>query len=142
MKLAFTLTLSLFFSSVFSQNTDSLKRIYNTQTIYRTGNLYMKGGEKLSFQDLNREFDFSELAFADYKMAKKFKTLKTIMTVATMATVIAAPSIVKRDKPSTFYTVIGLQFAFTMGSSTFGKLSNQHLDRALWQRNKDVLFGP
>jgi hypothetical protein len=40
------------------------------------------------------------------------------------------------------YISFGAQLALAFGSGSYRRQSAQHLDRAIWQRNKDYLFPP
>lgn len=56
----------------FSQS-DSLLKQYDQQFLYRYGSSYMKGGNKLSFADLQTAFKSPSLSFDLYKNQKKIK---------------------------------------------------------------------
>jgi len=133
----------LFFGgcSIYAQQTDSLKYKYVNQTIYRYGGSIVKGTERLSFQGLRNEFTMSELGLAGYDRAKKYKTTSTIFRLASLAAGIATIAVIANNgNRSTASVLLGGQFVFSMIGGRYGMLSTQSLDKALWQRNKDLLF--
>jgi hypothetical protein len=138
----------IFFVSLFSltgklhsQKTDSLKYKYTNQTIYRYGGSFMKGNERLSFMELSREFSMSDLGLISYTKSKKYKNTSKIFSYASMFAGFAAISVLanhgNRNLAFGFY---GGQMVCLFGSMRYRQLSAQSLDRALWQRNKDLLF--
>jgi hypothetical protein len=83
----------------------------------------------------------SDIGLASYQKAKKYKTISVVFRFASLITsfeMVAAAS--KNDNNNLLYGLLGGQFAFIFASMQYGKLSAQNLDRALWQRNKDLLF--
>jgi hypothetical protein len=123
----------------FAQNNDSLYKKYNTGLIYRYGSSIMKGGEKITFQELSKEFSMSDLGLDQYKMAKKKNTISRIFSFASLAAGIAAVSVVRSNRNLAF-VFLGGQYATLMGSGYYRHSSRQHLDRAIFIRNKDYLF--
>ena len=144
MKIYFFFLTLLISKSSFSQSFDSLKRVYDIKTIYRNGNSFVKGNEKLSFRDLKMEFISSDLGMADYNKAKTYKTIGTVSAFASITSLLITPSLIRNNtnQRSGVYTALGLQFFFSIVSVYSKKISNDLLDRAIWQRNKDVLFKP
>ena len=130
----------VFALNTFSQAKDSLLRVYNNETIYRYGNVFRKGNERLSFSDLKQEFSFSDLGVADYQMAKKYRTLTLITNLAATGCFYAMGLSFINGKSKTGYILLGGSILLGVGVSRFRILSAKHLDRALWQRNKDLLF--
>ena len=125
----------------FAQHTDSLRYIYNNQTIYRFGSWFMKGSERLTFGELQTEFSMSDIGLVSYMKARKYKTTSTILRYASFAASIVSVAILtSNNNRNTYYALLGGQALLALGSGTYGLLSAQSLDRALWQRNKDLLF--
>lgn len=138
--LIFIITL-LLVTSVQSQIRDSLLYKYNNQTIYRYGNNFMKGTERLSFQDLQNEFSFSEIASVSYDKAKRSRTTSRILSVASMLTGFASIAILADGgNRKTASLLLAGQIALVIGGSRYKAQYSQFLDKALWQRNKDLLF--
>jgi hypothetical protein len=124
-----------------SQNTDSLKNKYNNQTIYRYGSIFLKGNERLTFKDLSREFSISDLGLASYFKARSYRITSKILNYAGLITGIASISVLaNHGNRNTAFILYGGYFVLFTTSMRYSALSAQNLDRALWQRNKDVLF--
>lgn len=143
MKKHFLLIHFAIFAYYFStgQNSDSLRYKYNNQTIYRYGSAFLKGNERLTFKDLSKEFSMSDLGLASYDKARSYRTTSTILRFATMLTGFVAVGVAANNgNKNTVIILLGGQLALGLGASKYGTLSNQSLDRALWQRNKDLLF--
>lgn len=130
-------------TDLYSQSNDSLRYKYINQTIYRFGGVFQKGNERLGFKDLSREFSMSDLGFDLYVKAKKQRITSTIFRYASLATSIAFLGVAANNTNTNrnlAYGFLGGQMVFFMMSLRYQGLSTQNLDRALWQRNKDVLF--
>lgn len=83
----------------------------------------------------------SDLGFDLYVKAKKQRTTITIFRYASLATSIAFLGVAANNTNRNLaYGFLGGQMVFFMMSMHYQGLSTQNLDRALWQRNKDVLF--
>ena len=65
-------------SHMFSQSDTVLKK-YDQQFLYRYGSSFMKGGNKLTFTDLQAEFRSPSLSFDLYKKSKKDKTISNVL---------------------------------------------------------------
>lgn len=128
-----------FTQNVFSQSRDSLLNVYNTQTIHSFGKYYIKGDKRLSFADLKPEFQ-SGITKGLYKKAKGDLILSRFLTVTSIAAVVSSALIKKDNKGGALaFSIAGI--ALNLGSLHFRKQSREILERALWQRNKEVLFG-
>ncbi len=144
-KVVLLLLTGIVFQNTYSQRdvSDSLRFKYTNQTIYRNGSSFMKGNERLTFKDLGREFSMSDLGLDLYLKAKKYKTISKILNYAGLITGIAAIGVLanhgKRDLALGLYGGYFVLFATGM---KYSSLSNNTLNGALWQRNKDVLFPP
>lgn len=124
-----------------AQSGDSLKYKYVNFSIYRYGGSFIKGNEKLSFKDLSREFSMSELGLESYTQAKKYRTVSTILRYVSLVAGFSALGIAANNgNKNTVIIFLGGQLVTGLGSSRYAHLSTQSLDRALWQRNKDLLF--
>ncbi len=129
-----------------AQQTDSLKYKYTNQTIYRYGSSFMKGTERLSFPTLQSEFSMSELGLASYTKAKKYRITNMVLRTVALAASLSALAVVINSNNLTdnrrnlVYGLLGGQLVFGVAAARYGILSTQSLDKALWQRNKDLLF--
>jgi len=143
MKKYFVLVHFALFAYYFStaQSSDSLRYIYTNQTIYRYGSYFLKGAERLTFQELRNEFTMSDLGLAAYTKARNCRTTSTILRYASMLFSFTAIGIVANNgNRNTAIAFIGGQVALLYAGMTYNQLSQKSLDRALWQRNKDLLF--
>lgn len=123
----------------FSQSPDSLLKVYNNKTIYRVGNKYIKGDEKLMYGDLKLEFNTLS-THTMYNKSKSRLLISRIFNVASVGLVIA--SVVAK-------TNIKGSIEFAAGTGILGLIgiyyltqSSKYLERAIWERNKEVLFNP
>jgi len=143
-KLAFLFNLSTLFTfcTIFNKHAqyrDSLLNVYNTETIQSFGKSYVKGGKSLSFADLKPEFN-SGIAKDLYKKSKGILFLSRVFTVTSIAALITGAVLKKSDtKGAWAFPIIGL--GLNLGSLRFRKQSRELVDRALWHRNKEILFG-
>src|SRR5258706_9652786 len=76
-------------SNSIAQSRDSLLKVYNTQTIYRYGNKYLKGNEKLTYADLKLEFS-SPSTQGMYKKSKSRLNISRVFKVASLGAVVAS----------------------------------------------------
>lgn len=122
-----------------AQNNDSMARMYNNQTIQTSGRFFIKGGKRLTFGELKNEFN-SGITKDLYKKAKGQRILGGLSTVTAIAALITGAVFKQQDKNGALpLTIIGV--ALNLGGFHFRNHSKQLLDRAIWQRNKEVLFG-
>ena len=125
----------------FSQNNDSLYKKYNNDLIFRLGRSMRKGNDKISFRELSREFSMSDLGLDLYFKSKRCRTTSTILSYASMLSGFIYMGIaVNNGNKNTAYLFLGSQVAFLFTSRNYAIMASENLDRALWQRNKDLLF--
>lgn len=135
------LIFSLCATKLFLQKSDSLVFKYNNQTVYRYGGYFLKGNERLTYKELRREFSMSDLGLAGYEKSRKLKTTATVFRVLSLAAGLTAVIIAaKGQNRELAYGLLAGQFVSMFISSKYSALSTQSLDRAIWQRNKDILF--
>lgn len=125
----------------FGQNRDSLLRLYNNQTIFRYGNNFQKGTDRLYFRDLRNEFSSSPMGLVGYELSKKHRTTATVLRVLSVAASVVTISFISRSNYSATYAVWAGQIGLSLAGFYYQDRSNKELDRALWQRNRDLLFG-
>lgn len=122
-----------------AQNKDSLARVYNNETIQTYGRFFIKGSKRLTFGELKNEFS-SGITKDLYKKAKGQRALGGLCTVTAVAALVTGAVLKKQDKNGALpFTILGV--ALNLGGFNFRNHSTQLLDRAIWQRNKEVLFG-
>jgi len=142
MKIPFIfLALLLSVAQLFSQKSDSLVFKYNNQTIYRYGGYFLKGNERLTYKDLSKEFSISDLGLAGYEKSRKYKTTSTVFRFVSLAAGVMAVSVAaKGQNRDLAYGLLAGQFVTLFIGMRYSILSMQSANRAIWQRNKDVLF--
>jgi hypothetical protein len=129
---------------LYAQSTDTLRLKYTNFTIYRFGGSFLKGNEKLAFRDLAMEFSNSDLGLISYEQAVKYRRVNKILSGLSVISNLAMLSIIaNRGNRNIAFGLATLQFGFILTARKYQSLSNRSIDRALWQRNMDVLYpGP
>lgn len=103
------------------------------------GSSIMKGNERISFQELSKEFSMSDLGLDQYKIARNENTISRILSVVSIAASLTAISFIRTNRDLALI-LLGGQFLTLALLSTYRNSSRQHLDRAILIRNKDYLF--
>jgi hypothetical protein len=135
------LLLSLVFTAnAFSQNNDTLLRKYNRQFITRFGSNFMMDNQKLSFRELQPEFDHSSLGMEFYQRAKKQRNLGNVFRFVALGAMFGTISGISNRNNSTAFIFLGVQFVSTIISGSFRLRSVTETDRALQIRNRELLF--
>lgn len=122
-----------------AQSGDTLYKKYSTGLLYRMGGSIKKGGDKISFQELAKEFSMSDLGLDQYMLAKRKRKIGTIFSFISIASGIASIATIRSNRNLGF-GFLGGQYMAMMVSMANRRASTQHLDRAIWIRNKDYLF--
>jgi len=99
----------------------------------------MKGGNKISFQELSREFSMSDLGLDQYQISKRKNTVSRILSLVSMASGLTGISFIRSNRDLAF-VLLGGQYLTMMAAGSYRHSSRQHLDRAILIRNKDYLF--
>jgi hypothetical protein len=136
--LVFTLLLVFTHSNVCCQTRDSLLQVYNHSTIYRFGNVFMKGNTRLTYEDLAFEFT-SPRTLEMYQRSKRRIRISRILNFSSIAVVIISVFTHTNIKGS-------IEFAVVTGSLGLGALyfqteSGKYIDQAIWEKNRDILYG-
>ena len=123
---------------VSGQSRDSILHAYDSEIIYRSGNKYAKGNERLSFEALGKEFTTPQTQ-GMYQKSKRLLTISRIFNVASVALIIT--SVFTK-------TNVGGSIGFAAGTGALGLTgiyfqteSSQYIDRATRERNRDILSG-
>ena len=103
------------------------------------GSSIMKGNERISFQELSKEFSISDLGLDQYQISKKKNTVSRILSIVSMAAGLTAISFIRTNRDLAF-GLLGGQYLCMAASFSYRRASRQHLDRAILIRNKDYLF--
>ena len=121
-----------------AQTKDSLLRVYNNETIHSFGKVYVKGSKQLKFGDLKPEFNGS-ITKDLYKKSKGNLILGRLLTVTAVAALVTS-AIVKKDHNGAAIALSVAGIGLNLSSFHFRKNSKELIDRAIWQRNKEILF--
>ena len=123
----------------FAQTRDSMLRVYNNETIHSFGKVYVKGSKQLKFGDLKPEFT-AGITKDLYKKSKGNLIVGRLLTVTAVAALVAGAFIKKDNKNASIaLTIVGI--GLNLSSFSFRKKSKELIDQAIWQRNKEILFG-
>jgi hypothetical protein len=76
---------------------------------------------------------------ASFRLAKRNKNTATIYKYLSFASTLASFSFIRSNRDLSF-GLLGGSFVFSLFSNRHIIQYNQHLDKAIWQYNKDVLF--
>ncbi|MFT4032520.1 MAG: hypothetical protein QM669_08870 [Siphonobacter sp.] len=122
---------------------DSLQRAYNRETI-----LLLNGGSRFAKERrvyssgprqiyLQKQFEFSPNGLDQFRQYRKFKTISTIMTVASVGT--AVIGLTSTRKSNAYWAWWGAGIVIGLGNGVVSSMGNNHLQQALWIRNRDAL---
>lgn len=124
-------------SQLFSQSRDSLLKVYNMETIYRYGNKFLKGSQKLSYSDLRLEFD-SPSTMKMYAKSRKRLFISRIFNVASLGGMVASV-VTKTDINGSIKFALGTGI-LGLGALYYQSQSSKYLEAALWERNRDKIL--
>ena len=122
-----------------AQTKEDLLKVYNNETIQTFGKYFIKGTKRLSFNELKPDFS-SGITKDLYKKAKGDRILSGLFTVTAIGALVTGIA-VKKNNRGVGAGLSGLAIALNLGSIHFKNKSTQLLDRAIWHRNKEILFG-
>lgn len=131
-------TLLLFASQSFSQNHDSFLNLYNTQTIYSSGHRYTLGNERLTYEDLGKEFTTPRTQEL-YRISKKRLGISRIFSLASLAVIIT--SVFTKTNVAGSIEFAAGSGILGLASFSYQTQSTKFVNRAVWERNRDVLSG-
>ncbi|TDN38881.1 hypothetical protein E4631_21545 [Hymenobacter sp. UV11] len=118
---------------------DSLVRVYDTRTIYGYGDKYILGGRQLPFRQLKTQFSLG-VTNDLYRQGRQDRVVSRLLGITSVAALVGGAVLSKNERAGSIaLQVVGIGLNF--GSLRFSKKSTELVDRALWLRNKDVLFG-
>lgn len=123
----------------YAQTNDSLLRVYNNETIHSFGQSYVKGSKQLKFGDLKPEFN-SNITKDLYKKSKGNLFLGRALTVTALAALVSG-ALIKKNNTGAGIALSITGIGLNLSSFIFRKKSSELIDRAIWQRNKEILFG-
>lgn len=125
--------------NAFTQTRDSMLRVYNTETIHSFGKYYVKGSKQLRFWDLKPEFP-SGITRDLYRQSKGKLILTRLFTITSVAALVTG-AVIKKNNSGAGIALSIAGIGLNLGSLHFRKQSTELIDRAIWQRNKEILFG-
>ena len=126
-------------SSPRGQLRDSLVRAYDTRTIYGYGDKYIMGGRQLPFRKLKTEFTAGVTSDL-YQQGRQDRAVSRLLGVGAVAALVGS-AVLRKNQQFGGIALLVAGVGFNLGSLRFSKKSTELVDRALWLRNKDVLFG-
>ncbi len=132
------LLLTFINSRIGAQSRDSLWSIYNSQTISRSGARFMKGNEKLSYQDLKIEFN-SPVTNELYHKSRNRSTISRLFNLASLGVIIISAFTPTNTAGNIEF--IASTSLLGLGGLYYHNQSSWYLDKAIWIRNREVLFG-
>ena len=116
---------------------DSLSKVYDSETIYRYGNKFMKGNERIT--DRNMELEFNTQSTKElYKKSKSRLFLSKLFTLASLG-VTTTSIFTPTNTSGSIKFALGTGFLALFGIY-FHTQSSKYLDKAIWQRNREILF--
>ena len=122
-----------------AQTKDSLLRVYNNETIHSFGKYFVKGSRQLKFGDLKPELN-AGITKDLYKKSKGNLILGRLLTVTAVAALVSS-AIVKKNNNGAAIALSVAGIGLNLSSFHFRKNSKELIDRAIWQKNKEILFG-
>ena len=125
--------------SRYAPSRDSLLRVYDTRTIYGYGDKYIMGGQQLQFRKLKTEFG-PGVPSDMYQQGRKARAMSRLLGIGAVVALVGS-SILRKDQQTGGIALLVAGVGLNLGSRRFSKKSTELVDRALWLRNKDVLFG-
>ncbi len=126
-------------SSPRGQLRDSLVRAYDTRTIYGYGDKYIMGGRQLPFRKLKTEL-ISGVTNDLYRQGRQDRAVSRLLGVGAVAALVGS-AVLRKNQQFGGIALLVVGVGLNLGSLRFSKKSTELVDRALWLRNKDVLFG-
>ena len=118
---------------------DSLVRVYDARTIYGYGDKYIMGGKQVPFRKLKTEFT-TGITSDLYRQGQQDRTLSHLLSITSVVALVGSSVLSKNHQAGSIaLQVVGI--GLNLGSLRFSRRSNELVDRALWQRNRDILFG-
>ena len=118
---------------------DSLMRVYDTRTIYGYGDKYIMGGKQLPFRKMNTEFA-PGVTSDMYQQGRHDRIVSRLLGVGAVAALVGS-AVLRKNQQTGGVLLLVAGIGLNLGSLRFSKKSTELVDRALWLRNKDVLFG-
>ena len=101
--------------------------------------VYVKGSKQLKFGDLKPEFT-GGITKDLYKKSKGNLILCRLLTVTAVAALVSS-AVIKKDHNGAAVALSIAGIALNLSSFHFRKNSKELIDQAIWQRNKEILFG-
>lgn len=126
-------------SSPRGQLRDSLVRVYDARTIYGYGDKYIMGGKQLPFRKLKPEFAAGVTSDL-YQQGQHDRAVARLLGVGAVVALVGS-AVLRKNEQFGGIALLVAGVGLNLGSLRFSKKSTELVDRALWLRNKDVLFG-
>ena len=135
----FLFSLIIYVPSFSQVDSLSLKRIYEKEVIYFSGNKYIKNNTLYPIKNLKTEFKKNSEGYLVYEMAQKDDKKFTILYTIGFAGYIAGFAMLE-DKPNTGAGVMIAGSVPLVISFHFAGRSDKRKKKAVWLRNRDILI--
>ena len=129
--------LFLISSNLFAQSHDSLAKVYDSETIYRYGNNFIKGNERITYRNMELEFNTPSTKEL-YKKSKSRLFLSKLFTLASLG-VTTTSIFTPTNTSGSIKFALGTGILALVGIY-YHTQSSKYLDKAIWQRNREILF--
>ena len=123
-----------------AQTKEEILKLYDSATIHTIGRFYIRGSSKIRFGQLKTEFT-SPITSAYYRNAKADRFWGGFLAVSA-ASVLVTSILVRKNNTNFGNILSGAAIVLNLGSLHFTKRSAELTDRAIWVRNREILFGP
>lgn len=122
------------------QVSNDMRNKYDQQFIYRYGQSFMKGSDKVTFGMLQQEFKAPSLSADLYKKAKSNKTISRVFRFASTFAIFGVAKGLRDNNRTLAYSFLGGQIVTSFISLTLNNRSVTQTDRALQIHNRELLF--
>ena len=97
------------------------------------------GGKQLPFRKMNTEFA-PGVTSDMYQQGRHDRIVSRLLGVGAVAALVGS-AVLRKNQQTGGVLLLVAGIGLNLGSLRFSKKSTELVDRALWLRNKDVLFG-
>ena len=134
-----------------AQSLDTLKARYDNETLHFYKGFIAKGqnNERVRFRQLKNEFNLSPEGFKQFESYRKKRTTGFLLVSAGFASVLAGAIIYENGrknydngKKALGNKLMAVGYSVELVSLFYAFSGQKKLQRAIWLRNRDVIFAP